>query len=299
MRTCDPLRQSSTVVLLFAQWRLAATTLPACRGLSAENTVVLLYHKPPNVITSHSGADRAPKTSDGGGRRTVYEDVMSARGYASPHERGGRGLSFEEITGIHRGTKLHAVGRLDADTSGLLLLTNDGGLVHRVTNPNAAAVAADSTSDHIDDPCQKLVTKTYEAVIMGRHEQDSPGLQQILNEGVDLGAKWGRTKPALGLKVVSHPTEKSTLVEMTIAEGKNRQVRRTFHAVGSGVMRLKRTRVGSGLDLGELEPGQWRVLGDDEVESSLGWKVRTLGPTAGRRKLSRGRPGAKRRKGSK
>eukprot|EP00563_Minutocellus_polymorphus_P008055 CAMPEP_0181025264 /NCGR_PEP_ID=MMETSP1070-20121207/3011_1 /TAXON_ID=265543 /ORGANISM="Minutocellus polymorphus, Strain NH13" /LENGTH=215 /DNA_ID=CAMNT_0023102373 /DNA_START=423 /DNA_END=1070 /DNA_ORIENTATION=+ len=185
-----------------------------------------------------------------------------------------RSQSFEEATGIQ--SKLHAVGRLDADTTGLLLLTNDGGLVHAVTNRNAKiSTPTGAAGDYL--PSQKLVTKTYEALIMGHHEMESsPALQQILNDGVDLGAKIGRADPAIDLRVLSHPTAKSTLVEMTIAEGKNRQVRRTFHAVGSGVMKLKRTRIGNGLELGELMEGQWRILSKDEVEKYLGWQVRYL-----------------------
>ena len=229
--------------------------------------MVLLYNKPANVITSHSSADLAPQ-ADASGRMTVYQDVMSMGGYVP-----GSTQPFEEVTGIQ--SKLHAVGRLDADTTGLLLLTNDGGLVHAVTNPNAKITNPSGASD--DLPSQKLVTKTYEALIMGHHEMEtSTALQQILNEGVDLGAKIGRAEPAVDLQVLSHPTAKSTLVEITIAEGKNRQVRRTFHAVGSGVMKLRRTRIGNGLELGELEEGQWRVLSDEEIEKQLGWQVRYL-----------------------
>ena len=247
---------------------LVQLSLNVCEGFVArEKTVVLLYNKPANVITSHSSADLAPE-ADASGRMTVYQDVMSMGGYVP-----GSTQSFQEVTGIQ--SKLHAVGRLDADTTGLLLLTNDGGLVHAVTNPNAKITNPAGAPG--DSPSQKLVTKTYEALIMGHHEMEtSTALQQILNEGVDLGAKIGRAEPAVDLQVLSHPTAKSTLVEITIAEGKNRQVRRTFHAVGSGVMKLRRTRIGNGLELGELEEGQWRVLSDEEIEKQLGWQVRYL-----------------------
>ena len=247
--------------------RRSVACAAAGRSDGREKTVVLLYNKPANVITSHSSADLAPE-ADANGRMTVYQDVMSMGGYVP-----GSTQSFEEVTGIQ--SKLHAMGRLDADTTGVLLLTNDGGLVHAVTNPNAKITNPSGASD--DLPSQKLVTKTYEALIMGHHEMEtSTALQQILNEGVDLGAKIGRAEPAVDLQVLSHPTAKSTLVEITIAEGKNRQVRRTFHAVGSGVMKLRRTRIGNGLELGELEEGQWRVLSDEEIEKQLGWQVRYL-----------------------
>lgn len=257
------------------RWQRRSVAFAAAgRSDGREKTVVLLYNKPANVITSHSSADLAPE-ADASGRMTVYQDVMSMGGYVPTcgDIDGNEEQSFEEVTGIR--SKLHAVGRLDADTTGLLLLTNDGGLVHAVTNPNAKLTNPAGVSG--DSPSQKLVTKTYAAMIMGHHEMESsPGLQQILNEGVDLGAKIGRAEPAIDLQVLSHPTAKSTVVEITIAEGKNRQVRRTFHAVGSGVMKLRRTRIGNGLELGELEEGQWRILSDDEVEKYLGWKVRYL-----------------------
>lgn len=247
---------------------LVQLCLYVCEGFVArEKTVVLLYNKPANAITSHSSADLAPE-ADASGRMTVYQDVMSMSGYVP-----GSKQPFEEVTGIK--SKLHAVGRLDADTTGLLLLTNDGGLVHAVTNPNAKMTNPGGASG--GSPSRKLVTKTYEAVIMGHHEMEtSTVLQQILNEGVDLGTKIGKAEPAIDLQVLSHPTAKSTLVEITIAEGKNRQVRRTFHAVGSGVMKLRRTRIGNGLELGELKEGQWRILSDDEIEKHLGWQVRYL-----------------------
>jgi len=272
----------------------------AAGGYGREKTVVLLYNKAANVITSHSSADLAPE-ADASGRMTVYQDVVSMDGYVasstcstSSNQGGNNKHVFEKVTGIH--SKLHAIGRLDADTTGLLLLTNDGGLVHYVTNPNAKI-----STNHVgvagDSPSQKLVTKTYEALIMGHHDMESsPALQQILNVGVDLGAKIGRAEPAIDLQVLSHPTAKSTLVEITIASGLNRQVRRTFHAVGSGVMKLKRTRIGNGLELGDLEEGQWRILSDDEVEKCLGWKVRYLDENRDKKPPRRRKSNSRRRR---
>ena len=218
-----------------------------------ERTVVILYHKPPNVVTSHSNKDAAPAMSGEITRRTVYDDVLTLCGFV-----GDKSGSFERVTGIT--SKLHAIGRLDAETSGLLLLTNDGGLVHHVTNPAAHAHS------------NAFITKTYEAVVMGNYETNSTDFQLIREMGVDIGAKYGgMTQPAKQLEVLGHPTAKSTLISITIAEGRNRQVRRMFHAIGSGVMKLKRTRIGSSLDLDGLAEGEWRLLTDLEVTECLGW----------------------------
>ena len=188
----------------------------------------------------------------------MYDDVVTVSGYI-----GDKSGSFQHVTGIT--SKLHAIGRLDADTSGLLLLTNDGGLVHHVTNPTARA--------HSD----AFITKTYEAVIMGNYETNSTDFQLIREMGVDIGAKYGgMTQPAKRLEVLGHPTAKSTLVAITIAEGKNRQVRRMFHAIRSGVMKLKRTHIGSSLHLDGLAEGEWRLLTDLEVTECLGWIPKTI-----------------------
>jgi pseudouridine synthase len=224
--------------------------------------VVLLYHKPPNVVTSHSNQDSAPESKNATQRSTVYDDILRMKGFI------GKSCydSFENITGIK--SKLHAIGRLDAETSGLLLLTNDGGLVHHATNPTAYGHS------------ESRITKTYEAVIMGYFETDSAELMRIRDEGVDIGIKYGgQTMPAKSLKVLSHPTAKSTLVSITLAEGKNRQVRRMFHAVQSGVIKLKRTKIGDDIDLENLQEGQWRILSDKEVERTLGWTPRFLSQT--------------------
>jgi pseudouridine synthase len=233
----------------------------------AERTVVLLYHKPPNVVTSHNA------TNDPLGRRTVYDDVRSMIGYLSSNsvKPSCQSTAFYEVTRIHPTTRLHAVGRLDADTTGLLLLTNDGKLVHRVTNSNT------DTEGGSDEGSAIAIDKTYEAVIMGYHNETSPLLESVRG-GVDLGPKrGGRTRPPLSLTVLNHPTRTTTLVRLTISEGKNRQVRQMFHRVGSGVMHLKRVRIGRSLTLEGLEEeGSWRVLSDAEVRDKLHWTPRLL-----------------------
>lgn len=229
---------------------------------SNEKTVVLLYNKPANVITSHVSEDS---------RSTVYDEVQSMNGFLIPQDHAPRNQnnlssgSFEEVTGIR--SKLHAIGRLDADTTGLLLLTNDGGLVHHVTNRNAPTHQENSSSF---DP----ITKTYETLIMGHHDEIS---LESLWKGVDIGAKYGgMTRPVDDLQILDHPNHKSTLISLTISEGKNRQVRRMFHSLGSGVMKLKRTRIGEHLTLDGVEENTWRILSEQEIRNYLGWNVQEL-----------------------
>lgn len=220
---------------------------------SNEITKVILYHKPSNVVSSHVTTDS---------RATVYDEIKSMHGYL-PNGRhnskhpDGEFASFEDITGIQ--SKLHAIGRLDADTTGLLLLTNDGGLVHHCTNPTACTHVAG-----------KMITKTYEGLVMGHHSEES---LKTLWEGVDIGAKYGgRTRPVDDLRVLDHPNHhKSTLVSITISEGRNRQVRRMFHAMGSGVMKLKRTMIGQSLTLTGVDENCWRLLSHQEILVGLGW----------------------------
>ena len=281
-----------------------------------EKTIVILYHKPKGVITSHSNQDSVKQLASASSdneheeqevsRQTVYEDIMSMKGYissSSSNTSNDKNSSFGKVTGIR--SKLHAIGRLDADTTGLLLLTNDGALVHHVTNPTASS----------NQGTGKIV-KVYDALIMGHHTLDlklnkmddpkslqsqsqsqsqSPdGLRRILN-GVDIGKKYGgMTLPPHYLKVLDHPSPKSTLVRIAISEGRNRQVRRMFHAINSGVMQLHRRQVGDiDLDMLKLKneegcegtgaEGSWRLLTEKEILHGLGWKVKQLEPSYGKK----------------
>jgi 23S rRNA pseudouridine2605 synthase len=133
--------------------------------------------------------------------------------------------------------RVFPVGRLDLETEGLLVLTNDGQLTHHLTHPSFG------------------VEKEYVAEVEG---QPSPGAVRALREGVELDD--GRTAPA---KVALAPPNVLTLV---IHEGRNRQVRRMCEAVGHPVRRLVRTRIGPITDR-RLPPGHWRVLELDEVRA--------------------------------
>ena len=129
------------------------------------------------------------------------------------------------------------VGRLDADTTGALLLTNDGPLAHRLAHPRYG------------------VEKVYEAEVEG--EPDDAGLEALRN-GIVLDD--GQTAPARVRRLGPNT------IELALHEGRNRQVRRMLEAVGHPVTRLHRSAY-AGLTLEGLEPGRWRELEPSEVDA--------------------------------
>ena len=135
--------------------------------------------------------------------------------------------------------RIYPVGRLDYDTEGLLLLTNDGELTYKITHP------------------KNNIEKTYVAEVTG-----NIGMDTILSlrNGVYLDGV--RTSPAK-VEVVG-ATRLGTKLEITIHEGRNRQVRRMFEAFGCIVKKLKRTEE-AGLKLGHLPLGKWRRLSESEI----------------------------------
>jgi 23S rRNA pseudouridine2605 synthase len=136
--------------------------------------------------------------------------------------------------------RVFPVGRLDADSEGLLLLTNDGELTHRLTHPSFG------------------VEKEYVVSVDG---DPSPAALRRLREGVDLDD--GPTAPAKVARI------SAGLLRITIHEGRNRQVRRMCEAVGHPVTRLVRSRIGPLADR-RLKPGEWRPLTPEEVRSLAG-----------------------------
>jgi len=141
------------------------------------------------------------------------------------------------LDGLPSEPRVFPVGRLDADTEGLLLLTNDGELTHRLTHPSFG------------------VDKEYLAEVEGT---PSRGALRRLRDGVELDD--GLTAPATVSLLDTH------VVRLVIHEGRNRQVRRMCEAVGHPVRRLVRVRIGPLRDP-HLAPGTWRSLSQEEVRS--------------------------------
>jgi len=138
-----------------------------------------------------------------------------------------------------RSPLLSMVGRLDRDTSGLLLLTDDGALLHRIVSPKSQ------------------LSKVYEATLA----QDLRGDEAALFASGTLQLESENTPLAPAQLEVVTPR----LARLTLTEGRYHQVRRMFAAVGNHVLALHRSRIG-GLALGELAPGEWRMLDADDLQ---------------------------------
>ncbi|HBR01639.1 MAG TPA: pseudouridine synthase [Ruminiclostridium sp.] len=172
-------------------------------------------------------------------QNVIYIMLNKPSGYVTTvSDPEGRKTVLDLIEGVQE--RIYPVGRLDYDTTGLLILTNDGEFAYQSTHPG------------------QETTKTYLAEVAGSPSEKT---QLALRRGVMLDKR--RTSPA---KVeIVEMKEKSTVLKIVIHEGRNRQVKRMFEAVGHNVLRLKRTAVGK-LTLGDLKPGQWRFLAPREVK---------------------------------
>jgi pseudouridine synthase len=171
----------------------------------------LLLYKPKGYITTYKDPE---------GRPTVYDLLRDVKEYLAP------------------------VGRLDLDTTGLLILTNDTQFAERLTNP-----------------AQKL-PKTYQVKASTRLSDEQ---LERLRRGVELDD--GPTRPAIVTRL--RDSEKYTHVEITITEGRNRQVRRMFEAIGTKVLKLVRTAIGP-VRIGDLAIGKYRALAAEEVAALFG-----------------------------
>ena len=178
------------------------------KPLRATARVYLAPYKPKGVITTRR---------DKAGRKTVFDLLPEGERYVFP------------------------IGRLDVDTSGLLLLTNDSALAERLMNP----------AFH--------VPKTY--LVKAAPPLPEEALDR-LRAGLEL--EDGPTRPATVVR--TRDSASSTFLEITITEGRNRQVRRMIEAVGGHVLKLVRIRIGE-LRLGAMTPGACRALTPEEVRS--------------------------------
>ncbi|AOM82759.1 pseudouridine synthase [Salisediminibacterium beveridgei] len=177
--------------------------------LEKEEPVYYLLYKPAGVISS---------VDDEKGRRTVIDLV--------PPEK-----------------RVYPIGRLDSDTSGLIVLTNDGEFANILMHP------------------KYKVRKTYIAKVQGMPLRES---LKKLEKGILL--EDGKTAPAKTKLIKTDNKKGSSVVEITIHEGRNRQVRRMFDAIDHPVLKLKRERYGI-LDLKGLNAGDWRELKPHEVKT--------------------------------
>jgi 23S rRNA pseudouridine2605 synthase len=178
------------------------------RLLRAARKIYLLLYKPKGYLTTYK---------DSTGRPTVYDLLADVREWVFP------------------------AGRLDLDTTGLLLLTNDSQLADYVTSP------------------ESHVPKTY--LVKASQLLSEEQLDQ-LRKGVELAD--GFTRPAEVTRV--RDSARYTFFEITITEGRNRQVRRMVEALGAKALKLVRTRIGS-IEIGGLEIGKWRNLTKEELKT--------------------------------
>ena len=200
----------------------AVVDLRGRAGLRRRERLYLMLNKPRGVIST---------ARDPGGRANVVDLVRPA---------------------VPRGDRVYPVGRLDADSTGLVLLTNDGELAHRLAHPSSG------------------IAKEYRVAVQGAL---SDGALAQLSRGMYLadtgspqgGARRARMQQVRVLKRMKDRRHGDlSLVSVTLTEGQNREIRRLFARVGVKVRSLERVALGS-LQLGRLPPGHFRVLRNEEI----------------------------------
>lgn len=169
--------------------------------------------------------------------KNVYIMLHKPKGFVTTVKDEKERKTVMELVDVK--TRVYPVGRLDYDTEGLLLLTNDGDMTYKLTHPKYE------------------VTKKYVARIEG--EVTEKDLEQ-LRKGVEIDGK--KTAPAKAKLVEKY--DDGCKVELTIHEGRNHQVKKMFEAIGKNVAFLKRTEMGE-IHLGGLSRGKWRFLNDKEI----------------------------------
>ena len=198
--------------------------------------------------------DEPVKLAGRGAERRVYLLMNKPKGVFSTNVAQGEQTRAIDLLPPDFRERVDPVGRLDAESKGLLLLTNDGELTNQLTHPRYG------------------VAKTYKAIVDG---YVPPGVVEELQRGIWLadpksgkGFRTGRSR----IKIVKRMRDKSVL-EITIREGRNRQIRRMLAKLGHKVRDLTRVRMGP-LTLHGLEPGEVRMLTPREVKELKGFSKR-------------------------
>lgn len=172
----------------------------------------------------------------------IYILLNKPVGYiTSSKDQFGRPTVLDLLKGIN--VRVFPVGRLDYDTEGLIILTNDGSLTYRITHP------------------KHNIDKTYRAVVHGEVNQ-----KDIVSFSKGIGIEDYVTAPG-HMEIIKY-SKGNSIIDITIHEGKNRQVRKMCSVIGHDVIRLKRIKIGE-IGIGELKTGQWRYLNDSEIKYLL------------------------------
>ncbi|HYM24729.1 MAG TPA: pseudouridine synthase, partial [Vicinamibacterales bacterium] len=179
--------------------------------------------------------------------RRVYLLVNKPRGYVTTRSDPQRRPTVVDLIGS--GAYIYPVGRLDYDSEGLLLMTNDGDLAARLTHPRHG------------------VPRVYEARVLG--VPDAHDLSR-LSRGIVIDGR--RTAPATVRLLGQNRDGSGSTLELTLREGRNRQVRKMCEAIGHPIDTLRRVAIGPIRDR-RLKPGQWRDLTDDEVRRLMDLSV--------------------------
>ncbi len=174
--------------------------------------------------------------------RRVYIMLHKPRGFVTTMEdEMGRKCVAELVADVEQ--RVFPVGRLDRDSEGLLLMTNDGDFANRISHPRSH------------------VSKTYRVTV---RQQVTEDMLAKLSEGLMIDGQM--TLPA-DVNLITKE-ENRCVMQITLYEGRNRQIRKMCEELGLEVIRLKRTAVGN-VRLGMLKPGDWRDLSDDELRSLM------------------------------
>jgi pseudouridine synthase len=216
-RTCEKFIESGRVQVNGAVARLGQKADPARDTITLDGQAVnpeknryVLLHKPRGVISSLNAQ----------GSRSTVRDLVPLPG------------------------RLYPVGRLDADSEGLILLTNDGDLTNRLTHPRYGH------------------EKEYEVLVDGHPKEEQ---LQSWRRGVVLDGEW----TARSYVKILRKGASGTWLRVVMREGKKHQIRRTAQALGLWVKRLRRVRLGT-LRLGDLPEGEWRELTPAEIKALQG-----------------------------